>query len=329
MFGSKKLVDPTIMSALLRRSLKALTSPTARGVASRGLWGLGGTALAAAENKYLGDLLPEELKKVNLGVGFTTGLLARNRRHRGKALGSLPFKQLGLFGVGEAAQARRERSGLMNLDLDRARTELATARTNQQGAEGRALREQAGIDTEKARNWILGILGGGAVLGGGALAYDALSADRKTPRRRASTARVGEKGRTSRTPDKLRVRIDVPTASAPPELINSLINLDDNRRARTVYETKSAAVLKTLLGKKLLGLGAAGGVGYGGYRMAQSPGAGAKPPGILDQGRNWLQDLSGGQSVGNVLAKTPRMFGGLLGYQPWQQNLQSWYDYAT
>jgi len=185
-------------------------------------WILGGTGVAALENKLVGENLPDALKHVNLGIGGVTGLLAASPVHRAAALSSLPFKQLGLFGIGSLDKFRRQQQGLID-------TNLATAKIN---------RQTAALEGENAgsRNRLMAAFLIPALLGGGALAYHAYS-QRKKKRPEGYTT-IGQRGSGSGSARK--VKIDVPASALPPEFFSSLVHADDTPRSRVRVMEKAA-----------------------------------------------------------------------------------------
>jgi len=184
-------------------------------------WVLGGTGVAALENKLVGENLPDELKHVNLGIGGVSGLLAANPAHRAQVLGSLPFKQMGLFGIGAIDRLREQQQNLTD-------TNLATAKIHRQTAalEG----SNAGSHNKLMAAFLIP-----ALLGGGALAYHAYGQRKK--KRAEGFKTVDERG----TPNHARkIRIDVPSSALPPEFFSSLMHADDLPRSRTRVMEKAA-----------------------------------------------------------------------------------------
>lgn len=188
--------------------------------------GLGGAGLAQAENHFLlRDYLPDELKKINLGVGATTGIAAAlgGKTALTAALLSLPLKQMALLGIGSMEKNREQQRELAGLNLDRAKVDLATARA-----------KNPGLTTMLEAIAALSLAG--AAGAGGYYAYN----QRKKPRPPKSADPSAQKGSTNGGRNKLRIRIDVPAKSAPEELLQSLVNLDDNTNAKTEYTLKKA-----------------------------------------------------------------------------------------
>ena len=182
--------------------------------------GLLGTGVAAGENELLGDNLPEELKLINLGIGGVTGGLMANPAYRERALHSWPFKQLGLFGIGSLDHFRRQQSDLADRKLETAEIEQDTAKTKN--------RDLKGLGTMLA-----------ALAGSGALAYYAYN-QRKKPRKPTNYDTIGGKGKL-RGSAQNRVKIDVPGSALPAEFFQSLVDIDDNPKARTLAQTRKTA----------------------------------------------------------------------------------------
>lgn len=186
-------------------------------------WLAGGVGLAALENKLIADEIPDPLKTVNLGVGAVTGFLGANPSTRMSALNSLPFKQLGLFGVGAMDKFRRQQQSLVD-------TNLATAGINKDTA--RLQQDDAGDRKAMALAFLLP-----ALVGSGALAYYAYNKGHKSaPSSRFQT--VDSKGAPK---GRRRVKIEVPASALPDEFFSSLINVDDNSKAFTRVQEKSEA----------------------------------------------------------------------------------------
>jgi hypothetical protein len=199
--------------------------------------GLGG-GVALAENKYLGDFLPEELKTINLGIGGTTGALAvlGGRKGMMTALGTLPLKQMALLGVGSMEKARAQRRSLMGLELDRASTDLETAKL--------------GLKGEGLKKLLATLAVGSGMAGAGALGYHVYDnkkykdwheqREKEKEERRKNRNITASKGKSRRGVEKLRIKIDVPASAAPEELLRSLTNLDDGPNTKTQYVAKKA-----------------------------------------------------------------------------------------
>lgn len=210
-----------------------------------------GTGIAALENEYLGSYLPEEMKKINLGIGATTGLYAAlgGRKTLGHALSTLPFKQMGLFGVSAFERSRQQQEDLMHLNIERALKDLETAHSQKSTAEVESrtaqetLDQQASESSRKKVNTLLAALGVGA---GGYYVWNASEKDRarrererkrrKNPKTVATTTNSRPSSR-----NRMRIRIDLPP-DASPDLLKELGSLSENERARTHYKVKSAFI---------------------------------------------------------------------------------------
>lgn len=214
-------------------------------------YALGGVGMAALENRYIAPDQPQELKKVNLGIGGITGYLltSPDPKVRFAALASIPTKQLGLFGIGAADKLRRQQQSLVDANLDIANINKRTAQT------------QADNAAATGRLALMFLLP--AMAAGGALGYMGYE---KWKKRRATQPRyrtVGEKGR-SRSGQK--IKIDIPATALPREFFESLVDVDDSARART----------------RLLQLTGGAGVGAGEeYAKAASADAPVSVPGLL------------------------------------------------
>lgn len=177
-----------------------------------------GVGLAALENKYIVPDLDPGLKKVNLGIGGITGYLwsSPDPKVRMAALASLPFKEMGLFGISAADKLRKQQQSLVDANLAVASINKATAETQHSnvGSQGR-----------RALMYLLpAILAGGGI---GYLAYDRWKKNKaKIPRWQTT----GERG-VRRTSQK--VRIDVPTSALPQEFFTSLARSDESPKAYT------------------------------------------------------------------------------------------------
>ncbi len=176
---------------------------------------LGGLGLAALENKYIGNELPPELKNINYGLGGITGYLMRSpdEHVRYLALGSLPFKQLGLFGIGAADKLRKQQQSLVDANLGVADINRQTAETQ---------RSNAGSTKAMQALFLLPALAAGAGLG-----YLGYEKWRKNRNQNPRFKTVGERGRAPRS----KIRIDIPTSSVPPEFFKSLSTPDESNRA--------------------------------------------------------------------------------------------------
>lgn len=188
-------------------------------------WILGGIGVSGLENKLVGEHLPNELKNVNLGIGGVSGLLAANPAHRAQVLSSLPFKQMGLFGIGAIDRLRQQQQNLTD-------TNLATAKIHRQTA------AMEGANSSSKAKMLASFLVP-AALGSGALAYYAWNQRKK--KRPEGYKTVGQRGTGSGSSRK--VKIDVPASSLPPEFFSSLIHADDSPRSRVRVLEKSAATM--------------------------------------------------------------------------------------
>lgn len=190
-------------------------------------WMLGGIGVSALENKFVGENLPDELKNVNLGIGGVTGLLAANPASRIGALSSLPFKQMGLFGIGAMDRLRKQQQALTDTNLETAMINRDTAKT--EGA-------NAGSKAKIIAAFLIPSL-----LGSGALAYYAYNQRKK--QREGGYKTVGGRGESNR---KQKVKIDVPVSALPPEFYESLVNADDapSSRIRLLESRKAASMVK-------------------------------------------------------------------------------------
>ena len=185
-------------------------------------WIAGGLGVSALENKVVGENLPDELKNVNLGIGGVSGLLAANPAQRAHVLSSLPFKQMGLFGIGALDRLRKQQQSLTD-------TNLATAKIHRQTAamEG----ANAGSKAKIMAAFLVP-----ALLGSGALAYHAWNQRKKKKLEGYKT--VGQRGVGSGSARK--VKFDIPASALPPEFFTSLINADESPRSRMRVLEKQA-----------------------------------------------------------------------------------------
>ncbi len=185
-------------------------------------WVAGGVGVAALENKLVGENLPPELQHVNLGIGGVSGLLAANPSHRAQVLSSLPFKQMGLFGIGAVDKLRRQQQELTDTNLATAKIHQNTAAMEGSNASGRAKQVAAFLIP--------------ALLGSGALAYYAYNNRKKQKAKGYET--VGQRGTANR--DHRKIKIDVPASALPPEFFSSLVHADDTPRSRIRFMEKAA-----------------------------------------------------------------------------------------
>lgn len=222
--------------------LKTLRSPGARNAFKYlGATGLG-TAIAAGENEVLGEFLPDALKKVNLGIGATTGLAAAlgGRKGVATALLGVPLKQMGLFGVGTFERSRAQQRDLMDLNIERALTDLTTAQ-----AQGETANVQAdAVASEASRKRLNTLLAAAGVGAGSYYVWNASEKDRarrERERKRRQNPRTIAETKNSRPAarDRMRIRIDLPP-NASPDLLRELGSLSENERARTQYKVKEA-----------------------------------------------------------------------------------------
>jgi hypothetical protein len=181
------------------------------------MYGLGGLGIAALENAYVGKELPPELKNVNLGLGGITGLLyaSPDPKLRAAALGSVPLKEMGLFGIGALDKLRKQQQSLVDANLDVADVNKQTAEIQRSNASGQKL--LSGM-------FLIPALAAGAGLG--YLGYEKWrKAKEKIPRYRT----VGERGRESGARSK--IRIDIPATAVPPDFYKSLSTPEESNRA--------------------------------------------------------------------------------------------------
>ena len=179
-----------------------------------------GVGLASLENRYVVPDLDPGLKNVNLGIGGLTGLMLASPDPKWQlaAIGTLPFKQLGLFGISSMDKLRKQQQSLVDANLQVADINRQTAELNRSDAAG------------KGRAMLMFLLP--ALAAGGALGYMGWSQYKKN-RDKDKIPRYGtvaEKG-TRRGGEK--IRIDVPARAIPPEFFRSLTNVDDSPRAYT------------------------------------------------------------------------------------------------
>lgn len=180
----------------------------------------GGLGIAALENRFVAPDIPEELKKVNLGIGGITGYLltSPDPKVRFAALSSIPAKQLGLFGIGAVDKLRRQQQSLVDANLGVASVNRSTAEIQ---------RDNAAAAGRRALMFLLPALAAGGALG--YMGYERWK-KRKSQIPRYQTTR--QKG-VSRSGQK--VKIDIPASALPPEFFRSLVDVDDSSRARTRF----------------------------------------------------------------------------------------------
>jgi hypothetical protein len=185
------------------------------------MYGLGGLGLAALENAYVGHELPPELKNVNMGLGGITGLLYANPNPaiRAAALGSVPLKEMGLFGIGALDKLRKQQQSLVDANLQVADVNKDTAEIQRSNASGQKLLSSL---------FLLPALAAGAGLG--YLGYEKWrKAKERIPRYRT----VGERGRESGARSK--IRIDIPATAVPPEFYKSLSTPEEYNRSHVRF----------------------------------------------------------------------------------------------
>lgn len=185
------------------------------------MYGLGGLGLAALENAYVGKELPPELKNVNMGLGGITGLLmaSPDPKLRAAALGSVPLKEMGLFGIGALDKLRKQQQSLVDANLSVADVNKQTAEIQRSNASGQKWLSAA---------FLLPALAAGA--GVGYLGYEKWrKAKQSIPRYRT----VGERGRDSAARSK--IRIDIPSSAVPPEFYKSLSTPEEYNRSHVRF----------------------------------------------------------------------------------------------
>lgn len=178
----------------------------------------GGAGLAALENRFIAPEIPDELKRVNLGIGGITGYLmtSPDPKIRMAALASVPTKQLGLFGIGALDKFRRQQQALVDANLGIAHINRGTAQS------------QANNAANAGRLALMFLIP--ALAAGGAIGYMGYERFKKRKERVPRYKTVGEKGR-SRSGQK--IRIDVPATALPAEFFDALTDVDENPRAHT------------------------------------------------------------------------------------------------
>lgn len=195
---------------------------------------IGGAGVAALENYLVGDNLPSELQKVNLGLGAATGAaMAMDPAHRGAYLASWPIKSMGLFGIGSMANYVNQQSELADKNLEIADINRRTAETSS---------DNAGNTT---RNMLMFLLP--ALAAGGGLGYHAWNQYQKNKAQKENS-RFRTKDEKGKLSGRQRIRIDVPVTAMPDEFMQSLMNADDIPRARSRLQEKHASLLGELTG---------------------------------------------------------------------------------
>lgn len=209
-------------------------------------WALGGLGLASLENSQIAPDLDPGLKTLNLALGAGTGLLAADPSHRMHALSTLPFKQLGLFGIASIDKLRKQQQSLVDANLGIAKIQHGTANIERDSAAGA---------NRKALMFLIP-----ALLGGAGLGYYAWN-HRKKPQQPSRFSTLGEKGKRR---SSQRIRIDVPPSAFPDDFLASLVNVDDNPQAYSRYMDKAASTWPGMLAdwaKETTGIPAIGRVG--------------------------------------------------------------------
>ena len=177
-------------------------------------WMAGGAALAGLENKVIGENLPDELKRVNYGLGMSTGaLMALGPKAQMAALGSLPIKQTLLFGIGQADKFRKQQQDLTDTNLETAKINRETSKID---------RGNSGSRNAVTLSFMLP-----ALLGAGALAYYSKNHRRK-PTGDSKYQVTGERGKPLK---HQKIRMDIPPSALPPEFFESLMQADGDDRS--------------------------------------------------------------------------------------------------
>ncbi len=179
------------------------------------LYGAGGLGLAALENQYVANELPDPLKNVNLGLGAITGILAADPATRTAALAGLPIKEMGLFGIGALDKLRHQQQSLVDANLGVADINRQTADIN---------RSNAGSQKAMTLGFLIP-----ALAGGGAAALWAYDKWRKQQQGIPRYKTLGEKGRDSSARSK--IRIDIPTSAVPDEFYRTLSTPEERDRS--------------------------------------------------------------------------------------------------
>lgn len=176
----------------------------------------GGVGLAALENKYIAPNIPEELKRVNLGIGGVTGYLmaSPDPKIRLAALSSLPLKQISLFGIGAVDKLRRQQQSLVDANLQVARVNKATADVQRSNAESAGTRSNLFLLP--------------ALAAGGAAAYWAIDKWRKA---RQAVPRYDTLGGHGQKRHGQKIKVEIPATAMPDEFYHSLVSGENNPRA--------------------------------------------------------------------------------------------------
>jgi len=191
----------------------------------------GGVGLAALENKYIGDNLPAPLQKVNLGIGATTGamLASHNPAMQTAALGAIPIKEMGLFGVGSLDRFRRQQQSLVDTNLNTAKINESTATIARNDSGGRKALALA---------FLAPALAAGAGLG--ASGYLAWKHRNKAKANKFQTDASAGSPRSSQ-----RIRIDIPPSALPKSWYQSLGTGTTDSREFARLQTKRPMNTKT------------------------------------------------------------------------------------
>ena len=189
----------------------------------------GGIGLSALENKVLGSELPDPLKKINLGIGATQGIMMGLPGSKAKmlALGSIPTKQMGLFALGEAEKFKNQQEALTD-------TNLNTAKVNESAAKLH-LRD-AGTSRAIQLAFLLP-----ALVGAGALGYGAYNQFKKEHKPKSKFKNLEETG--EHKPNQ-RLRLEMPISALPDDFVPSLLSARDKAHIR-VQRKKAASFLGT------------------------------------------------------------------------------------
>ena len=188
-------------------------------------WTLGGVGGAALENQHILPDLDEKLKKVNLGIGGTTGYLMANPQYRAAALASLPFKELGLFGVSSADKLRQQQQSLVDANLGVAQTNQQTALLNRGNASSSGARALAFLIP--------------AILAGGGIGYMGYNQWKKN-RSKSQNPRWQTTGSSGTQRGGKKVRVDIPASALPDEFYESLMHGEESPKAYTRIMSKQA-----------------------------------------------------------------------------------------
>lgn len=189
-----------------------------------------GTALAGLENKYVGENLPEELKKVNYGIGAATGALfgLGGREAQIAALSGLSIKQMGMFAVGQADKFRKQQQELTD-------TNLGTARINQETAKI----DQANSNKATAKSLAFLVP---AMLGAGSLAYYVRNhAKKKTTDRYQMTGSSGAPVKSK------KIKMEIPQSALPASFFEELAKAEGNDRSYSQVWEKQPVKAATMV----------------------------------------------------------------------------------